>query len=65
MVLGKPAVPGRPTICMIVEQGPFALTVAVGGGFWTFLLSSILSLLYLPLSGKRPDKDCSTVSKGC
>ena len=33
MVLGKlPPVPGRPTIWMIVGQGPIALAVGVGGG---------------------------------
>ena len=56
MVLGKLPVPGRPTVWMILEQGPIAL--AVGAGVvWTFLLSSILSLLFLPLSGRRPDID--------
>ena len=39
--------PGRPTIWIIVGQGP--ITLAVGAvGVWTFLLS-ILSLLFLPL----------------
>ena len=32
MVLGKLPVPGRPTIRMIVGQGPIALAVAVGEG---------------------------------
>ena len=32
MVLGKLPVPGRPTIWMIVGQGPTALTVGAGGG---------------------------------
>ena len=64
MVLGKLPVPGRPTICMIVGQGPIALAVGAGGGGLTFLLSSIFSLLFLPLSGGRPDIDWSTVSKG-
>ena len=32
MVLGKPLVPGRPTIWMIVGQGPIALAVGAGGG---------------------------------
>ena len=32
MVLGKLPVPGRPTIWMIVEQGPPALAVGAGGG---------------------------------
>ena len=45
MVLGKLPVPGRPTILIIVEQGPIALAVGAGGVVWTFLLSSILSLL--------------------
>ena len=42
MVLGELPVPGRPTIWMIVGQGPIALAVGVGGAVWTFLLSSIL-----------------------
>ena len=57
MVLGKLPVPGRPTIWMIVGQGPIAFAVGAGGVVWTFLLSSILSLLFLPLSGRRPDID--------
>ena len=55
MVLGKLPVPGRPTIWMTVGQGPTALTVV--GVVWTFLLSSILSFLFLPLFGRRPDVD--------
>ena len=31
MVLGKLPVPGRPTIWMIVGQGPIALAVGAGG----------------------------------
>ena len=38
MVLGKLQVPGRPTICITVGQGPTALTVGADGGVWTFLL---------------------------
>ena len=60
MVLGKLPVPGRPTIWMIVGQGPIALAIGAGRGggvVWTFLLSSILSLLFLPLFGRRPDID--------
>ena len=45
MVLGKLPVPGRPTILITVGQGPIALAVGAGGVVWTFLLSSILSLL--------------------
>ena len=40
-----------------VGQGPTALAVGAGGVVWTFLLSSILSLLFLPLFGRRPDID--------
>ena len=57
MVLGKLPVPGRPTIWIAVGQGPTALAVGAGGGCWTFLFSSILSLLFLPLFGRRPDID--------
>ena len=57
MVLGKLSVPGRPTIWIIVGQGPIALAVGAGGGCLFFLLSSILSFLFLPLSGRRPDID--------
>ena len=32
MVLGKLPVPGRPTIWMVVGQGPIALAVGAGGG---------------------------------
>ena len=55
MVLGKLPVPGRPTTLMKVGQGPIAL--AVGAGERLFLLSSILSLLFLRLFGRRPDID--------
>ena len=47
MVLGKLPVPGRPTIWMIVGQGPTVLAVGAGGG-----CLDIFTLLYLfsPLS---------------
>ena len=57
MALGQLPVPGRPTIWMIVGQGPTALAVGAVGVVWTFLLSSVLSLLCLPLFGRRPDID--------
>ena len=57
MVLGKLPVPGRPTNLDYSEQGPTALAVGAVGVVWTFLLSSILSLLFLPLFGRRPDID--------
>ena len=57
MVLGKLPVPGRPTIWMIVGQEPIGLAVDAVGVVWTFLFSSVLSLLFLPFSGRRPDID--------
>ena len=46
MVLGKRPVPGRPKIWMIVGQGPIVLAVSACGGCLTFLLSTILSLVF-------------------
>ena len=57
MMLGKLPVPGRPTIWITVGQGPIALEESAGGFVWTFLLSSIPSLLFLPLFGRRSDID--------
>ena len=48
MVLGKLPVKGK---------GPTSLAVGAGGGCLEFLLSSILSLHFLPLFGRRPDID--------
>ena len=48
MVLGKLPVLGRPTILMIVGQGPIALTVGAGGG-----CLDIFTLLY-PISALSP-----------
>ena len=41
MVLGKLPVPGRPTVWIIVGQGPIALAVGAGGG-----CLDIFTLLY-------------------
>ena len=49
MVLGKLPVPGRSTVWMIVGQEPIALVVGAAGIVWTFLLSSVFFLLFLPL----------------
>ena len=57
-MLGKLPVPGRPTIWIIVGQESTVFAVGADEGcFWTFLLSSILSLLFLPLFGRRSDID--------
>ena len=47
-----------------VEQGPTVLAVGAGGVVWAFFLTSITSLFFLPLSGRRSDIDSNTVSKG-
>ena len=57
MVLGELPVLGRPTTWITVGQGPTALAEGAGGVVWTFLLSSVLSLLLLPLFGRRLDID--------
>ena len=49
MVLGKLPVPGRPTIWMIVGQGPIALALAVGAG-WGCLDIFTLLCPFSPLS---------------
>ena len=53
-MLGKLPVPGRPTVLITVGQGPTALAVGAGVGCLDISLSSIISLLFLPLFGRRP-----------
>ena len=55
--ISKLLVPGRPTIWMIVGQGPIVLAVGAGRGLFGHFYSSIFSLLFLPLFGRRPDID--------
>ena len=50
-------------IWIIVGHGPIVLVVGAGGGCLDIFLSSIISHLYLRLSGKRSNIDCNTVSK--
>ena len=57
MVLGKLPVPGRPTNLDYSRARAYCACSRCGWGVvWTFFLS-ILSLLFLPLSGRRPDID--------
>ena len=44
-------------IWITIGQGPSALAVGADRAVWTFLLSSIISLFFLPLSGRRSDID--------
>ena len=55
--MGKLPVPGRPTIWMIVGQGPIALAVGANGGGLDISTLLYFSLLFLPLSRRRPDID--------
>ena len=50
MVLGKLPVPGRPTIWIIVGQGPIALAVGVGGGLFRHFYSPLSFLFSFSLS---------------
>ena len=52
---GKLLVPGRPIIWIIVGQGCTVLAVGAGEDCLDIFLSSITSLFFLPLSGRRPD----------
>ena len=57
MVLGKLPEPGRPTILITVGQGPIALAVGAGGGWFGHFYSHLSFLLFLPLFGRRLDID--------
>ena len=56
-VLGKLPVPGHPTSLIIVGQGPTAPAIGAGGGCLEIFTLIYLSLLFLPLFGRRPDID--------
>ena len=55
MKLGYLPVPGVLLIWIVVGHGPAALVV--GAGCLDIFLSSIISLFFLPLSERRPDRD--------
>ena len=44
-------------VWMTVGQGPIVLAVGAGGGCLDIFLSSIFSLFFLPLFGRRSDID--------
>ena len=55
MVLGKLPVPGRPTILMIVGQGPIALAVGAGRGLFGHFYSPLSFLFsFSPSLGDGP-----------
>ena len=51
-------------IWVILGQGPIALPGGVGGGCLDIFISSVMSLFFLLPSGRRPNIDRNTVSKG-
>ena len=57
-MLGKVPVPGRPTNLDYSRARAYCACSRCGWGlFGHFFLSSIASLSFLPLSGRRPDID--------
>ena len=54
-MLGKLPVPGRPTNFNYSRARAYCACSRSGGVVWAFFLTSITSLLFLPLSGRRPD----------
>ena len=56
-MLGKFSVLGRPTHLDNSTAGAIALAVGTGGSFLDIFNSSIFSLFFLFLSGRRPDID--------
>ena len=63
-MLGKLPVPGRPKILITIGQGPIALAVGAGGGWFGNLYSHLSFLFFLSLFRRRPDIDRNIVSKG-
>ena len=65
MVLGKLPVSGCPINLDWSRARDYCACSRCGWElFWRFFLSSMISLFFLPLSGKRPDIDLNAVSKG-
>ena len=54
MVLGKLPVPGRPTIWMIIGQGPLAL--AVGAVGWLFWIQRLFETAFQSLSDRLKER---------
>ena len=57
MVLGKLPVPGRPAYFDESRARAYCACSRCGRGCLDIFLSSIISLFFLPLSGRRPDID--------
>ena len=59
MVLGKVTMPGHPTCTYLVysKTRTIALAARASEVVWTFPLSCIISLFFLPLSDRRSNID--------
>ena len=57
MVLGKLPVPGRPAYLDMSRARAYYACSRCGWGCLDIFLSSIISLFFLPLFGRRPDID--------
>ena len=57
MTLGQLPVPGRPTIWMIIGQGPTALAVGAGGDCLDIFSVLCPFSSHSPSLGRRPDID--------
>ena len=63
MVLGKLPLPERLAYLDHSRARATALADVRARVVWTFFLSSIMYLFFLPLSGRWPDIDLNTVTK--
>ena len=63
-MLGKLPVPGRPTNLDFSRARAYCACSMCGCGCLDIFLTSITSLFFLPLSGRRSDIDGYAVSKG-
>ena len=57
VVLGKLPVPGRPTNLDKSRARAYCACSRCGWGCLDIFLSSVISVFFLPLSGRRPDTD--------
>ena len=65
MVLGKLRLPGRPTNLDYSRARAYCAYSRYGWGLFEHLFfSCIISLFFLPFSGRRSDIDSNAVSKG-
>ena len=63
-VLGKLSVPGRPSSLDNSRARAYCACSRCGLGLFGYFFSRLSFLFLLPLSGRRPDVDLNTVSKG-